>query len=102
MRVRRPPLRRHEPRAAAKAGIARFLHPWAWRRRDMIELMPRPAGKATASPRKRAPSSSEAKMPVGAPRGPLPAFREPSLALLTDMPPRGPQWVHELKFDGYR
>ena len=41
-------------------------------------------------------------MPVGAPRGPLPAFREPSLALLTDMPPRGPQWVHELKFDGYR
>jgi bifunctional non-homologous end joining protein LigD len=32
----------------------------------------------------------------------LPAFIEPSLALLTDKPPRGPQWVHELKFDGYR
>jgi len=41
-------------------------------------------------------------MPEGARAGALPAFLEPSLALLTDKPPRGPQWVHELKFDGYR
>jgi ATP dependent DNA ligase domain len=32
----------------------------------------------------------------------LPAFVEPSLALLADKPPNGPQWVHEIKFDGYR
>jgi bifunctional non-homologous end joining protein LigD len=32
----------------------------------------------------------------------LPSFVEPSLALLVDTPPTGSQWVHELKFDGYR
>jgi hypothetical protein len=31
----------------------------------------------------------------------LVAFVEPSLALLVDKPPTGPQWVHA-KFDGYR
>jgi bifunctional non-homologous end joining protein LigD len=42
------------------------------------------------------------ELPTGARRGPLPTFVEPSLALLTDKPPKGPQWVHEIKFDGYR
>jgi bifunctional non-homologous end joining protein LigD len=32
----------------------------------------------------------------------MPAFVEPSLALLVDKPPSGPLWVHEIKFDGYR
>jgi bifunctional non-homologous end joining protein LigD len=32
----------------------------------------------------------------------LPSFIEPSLALLVEKPPTGPQWVHEIKFDGYR
>jgi bifunctional non-homologous end joining protein LigD len=41
-------------------------------------------------------------MPAGARRAPLPTFLEPSLALLVDKPPGGPQWVHEIKFDGYR
>jgi bifunctional non-homologous end joining protein LigD len=41
-------------------------------------------------------------MPAGAGAAALPPFIEPSLALLTDKPPGGPQWVHELKFDGYR
>jgi bifunctional non-homologous end joining protein LigD len=34
--------------------------------------------------------------------GSLPSFVEPSLALLVDKPPTGSQWVHEIKFDGYR
>jgi bifunctional non-homologous end joining protein LigD len=42
------------------------------------------------------------EMPAGVRRGPFPAFLEPSLALLSDRPPNGPQWVHEIKFDGYR
>ncbi len=42
------------------------------------------------------------EMPAGARRAPLPAFLEPGLALLVDKPPSGPQWVHEIKFDGYR
>jgi len=32
----------------------------------------------------------------------LPAFLEPSLALLCEKPRSGPQWIHEIKYDGYR
>lgn len=33
---------------------------------------------------------------------PLPAFVPPCLATLTDAPPAGGDWVHEIKLDGYR
>lgn len=33
---------------------------------------------------------------------PLPAFVPPCLATLADAPPAGEDWVHEIKFDGYR
>jgi bifunctional non-homologous end joining protein LigD len=33
---------------------------------------------------------------------PLPAFVPPCLATLTDAPPEGQDWVHEIKLDGYR
>ncbi len=32
----------------------------------------------------------------------LPAFIPPQLAALSKAPPVGPQWIHEIKFDGYR
>jgi len=32
----------------------------------------------------------------------MPEFVSPQLATLTDKPPPGDQWFHELKFDGYR
>lgn len=32
----------------------------------------------------------------------LPAFVPPMLATLCDAPPRGDDWLHEIKFDGYR
>jgi len=32
----------------------------------------------------------------------MPEFVSPQLATLTDKPPRGDEWLHELKFDGYR
>jgi bifunctional non-homologous end joining protein LigD len=32
----------------------------------------------------------------------LPEFIEPQLALLVSEPPEGDQWLHEMKFDGYR
>jgi bifunctional non-homologous end joining protein LigD len=35
-------------------------------------------------------------------RGRLPAFIEPQLALLAEAPPGGSDWIHEVKFDGYR
>src|SRR4051812_39589735 len=33
---------------------------------------------------------------------PMPDFIEPQLAKLVDEPPRGGEWVHEIKLDGYR
>ena len=35
-------------------------------------------------------------------RGGLPAFVPPSLATLHGTPPDGAEWIHEIKFDGYR
>jgi bifunctional non-homologous end joining protein LigD len=35
-------------------------------------------------------------------RAELPDFIEPQLATLTDRPPIGKRWIHEIKFDGYR
>ena len=53
--------------------------------------------KASARPR-------ETTRPSG-PRGkkaPLPDFVEPALAALRAAPPSGDEWLHEVKFDGYR
>ena len=32
----------------------------------------------------------------------LPAWVKPQLTKLVDQAPEGPEWLHELKFDGYR
>jgi ATP-dependent DNA ligase len=32
----------------------------------------------------------------------LPTWIKPQLARLVDEPPEGPEWLHEIKFDGYR
>src|SRR5258705_1190019 len=39
---------------------------------------------------------------LGARKSPLPKFIEPQLATLVKEPPSGDEWLHELKFDGYR
>jgi bifunctional non-homologous end joining protein LigD len=38
----------------------------------------------------------------GAKKASLPDFVEPELATLEAKPPKGAQWIHEVKFDGYR
>lgn len=48
------------------------------------------AAKTKAKPRRKAPA------------GKLPEFRSPQLATLVDAVPAGNQWMHEIKFDGYR
>ena len=35
-------------------------------------------------------------------RVPLPHFVRPQLSQLVEKPPSGPQWLHEIKLDGYR
>ena len=43
------------------------------------------------------------KRPAGRRRkGSPPKFIEPQLATLVDAPPEGDEWVHEIKYDGYR
>lgn len=39
---------------------------------------------------------------AGAKKGILPVFVEPSLAMLAEKPPTGANWLHEIKYDGYR
>ena len=41
------------------------------------------------------------KLP-GARKAPMPEFLPPQLATLVGAPPAGDEWLHELKFDGYR
>lgn len=36
------------------------------------------------------------------PAPPLPPFIPPQLAFLKERPPEGAQWIHEIKYDGYR
>jgi bifunctional non-homologous end joining protein LigD len=55
----------------------------------------------------RAPPPAPAALPdvaalKGARKAALPQFVEPCLATLEAKPPKGRQWVHEIKFDGYR
>src|SRR5712671_4225162 len=35
-------------------------------------------------------------------RGGLPRWVKPQLCALVDEPPQGPEWLHEIKYDGYR
>ncbi|MFA6267453.1 MAG: DNA ligase D, partial [Pseudolabrys sp.] len=47
-------------------------------------------------------ASNESTALQGAKRGHLPSFVEPSLATLADKAPEIGNWIHEIKFDGYR
>jgi bifunctional non-homologous end joining protein LigD len=48
-------------------------------------------------------SSSQAVKSGPSRRGaPLPQFIPPQLSQLVEKPPSGPQWVHEIKLDGFR
>jgi bifunctional non-homologous end joining protein LigD len=87
----------HSDRAAKSAGQAEFKQ----RIRDL----------AAGSTKKAKPSASRAASGRGqrTRRGgtaksdpPLPDFVPFSLATLYDTAPSGPNWIHEIKFDGYR
>lgn len=75
------PAKRDSKSSAAKAGKARPAHS-AGRSRKSSQLDPSKLNRARPSPQ--------------------PAFIEPQLATLVREVPGGPNWLHELKFDGYR
>jgi bifunctional non-homologous end joining protein LigD len=69
--------------------------------------------RVSAKPAAKRKSTAKAAMPVAARRsadpvrsnrrrGGLPDFIPPSLATLHSAPPDGAEWIHEIKFDGYR
>ena len=59
----------------------------------------RPRAKRKASSRRGRHETTEARDPASTK---LPDFVPFSLAALSDRPPSGPNWLHEIKFDGYR
>ncbi|HTG33996.1 MAG TPA: DNA ligase D [Thermoanaerobaculia bacterium] len=59
------------------------------------------------SPAKKAAKKTAAEPPAaaaiaGARKAAMPAAIEPQLATLVDTVPRGEEWIHEIKYDGYR
>jgi bifunctional non-homologous end joining protein LigD len=48
------------------------------------------------------PPAKKGKIAKGNARADPPKFVSPQLATLVDAPPEGKDWVHEIKFDGYR
>jgi bifunctional non-homologous end joining protein LigD len=67
-----------------------------------VEKPNRPAPKPLLRPGKRAPRGSAPPVLSARKPDPLPDFVPPCLATLTDAPPAGGDWVHEIKLDGYR
>ena len=59
----------------------------------------RPAARAA---RVKPATAKDAAAVPGARKGPLPAAVKAQLATLVDDPPAGDEWLHEMKFDGYR
>src|ERR1700722_9132639 len=55
--------------------------------------MPRVVKRSASQALKSGPSRRDA---------PLPSFVPPPLSRPVEKPPSGPQWVHEIKLDGYR
>jgi bifunctional non-homologous end joining protein LigD len=53
-------------------------------------------------PSRRRPASKDPKALPGARPARLPAELSPELATLVDEAPPGPEWFHEIKYDGYR
>ncbi|HYU31595.1 MAG TPA: DNA ligase D [Thermoanaerobaculia bacterium] len=75
-------------------------------RSNREEKVDKRAAKAPVKAKAKAkPANAEAVSPAkihGARKGRLPGAIEPQLATLVDEPPQGAEWVHEMKFDGYR
>ncbi len=61
------------------------------------------ASKETAAKKaKAAPAGHDPSKIPGAKKAKMPAEIEPQLATLVDAVPQGGEWVHEIKYDGYR
>ena len=75
-------------------------------RTDIVDLRPESvvSGRTVeeVGRRARSPRAPRPRDVDGARQAPLPARLEPELATLVATAPAGEEWVHEIKFDGYR
>lgn len=60
------------------------------------------SGKKESIKKTNQPAKTAAKPGLKKNSGKLPEFIEPQLATLADQMPQGTNWIHEVKFDGYR
>lgn len=74
----------------------------AVRRASPLQTSPRPRRRSGSDDSVASDASIEPRSLTGAKRGSLPDDLSPQLCTLMDKPPRGEQWLHEIKFDGYR
>src|ERR1700760_232608 len=86
--------------AAANRRVPSRQGPVTKRVRPAKKEPRKPAQKTTASQRK-APGLDLSKV-EGAVQGGMPASVEVQLATLTKDAPAGDEWIHEIKFGGYR
>src|ERR1700730_14902430 len=67
-----------------------------------MSILPRrPSSTDTNASRAAAMTKSMNNQPRGSSPG-LPRWVKPQLCKLVDAPPQGPEWLHEIKYDGYR
>jgi bifunctional non-homologous end joining protein LigD len=62
----------------------------------------KPTAKRAPAKSRQAPAAAAIGKIAGAKRGALPRELKPQLATLVDKAPAGDEWLHEIKFDGYR
>jgi bifunctional non-homologous end joining protein LigD len=55
-----------------------------------------------ATDRSKPATPSKWERPRGARKRPMPDMPAPQLAILVETPPEGDEWLHEIKYDGYR
>ena len=75
---------------------------WQSNRGDSAEEPERPPVSKKASRAADRKKAADPKPARGKQVGIMPPFVEPALCELVDRPAPGPDWIHEVKFDGYR
>jgi bifunctional non-homologous end joining protein LigD len=89
--------RRASPKASWQSGKAMAKKA----RSTRVAAAPKRSVRKPRTPRKRSATRPSAKGKKASDAEP-PAFVAPQLCRLVDRPPGGTEWVHEVKFDGYR
>jgi bifunctional non-homologous end joining protein LigD len=92
--------RTQRAKAPKKASAAKAAKPEMARPKTANRA--RKTKSATKANKRRKAKQADGDPVPGARPAPLPAFIEPCLALLSTTAPGGDEWIHEIKFDGYR